>query len=330
MMQSGESRSTANLIGGTPVFSRIVERLAGIAASDATVLVEGETGTGKELVAHAIHDLSARRSHRFVAVNCGAIPESLIEDELFGHARGAFTDAQQEHAGLLASADGGTFCLDEVSSLSPRAQVTLLRVLQDKSFRTLGSTCERRSDARFVALTNQPLWDLVRQGSFRADLYYRLCVLSVSLPPLRERPDDILPLAYHFLAKHARADQPVTTISPQAQTILEQYDWPGNVRQLEHAMVRAAHLARDTWVGLEDMDLPDTTSVGCDHEPRAGSFNILKRQTIESFERRYLTRVMQRCRGNITHAARVAGKDRRDLGKLLKKYQIQPKRFMGA
>jgi DNA-binding NtrC family response regulator len=294
------------------------------------VLVEGETGTGKELVAHAIHNLSARSARRFVAVNCGAIPDSLIEDELFGHARGAFTDAQQEHPGLLASADRGTFCLDEVSSLSPRAQGTLLRVLQDKSFRILGSTSERRSNVRFVALTNRPLWDLVRQGSFRADLYYRLCVLCLRLPPLRERAEDILPLAYHFLEKHGRSHQPVTAISAQVKAVLEEYDWPGNVRQLEHTMVRAAHLARATSVELEDVELPDTPPLDGGQHSAAGSFNALKRQTIESFERRYLTRVMQQCRGNITQAARIAGKDRRDLGKLLKKYEIQPKSFVGG
>ena len=308
------------LVGNAPAFGKLLERVNLLAATDATVLIEGETGTGKELVAEAIHRHSARRSLPFVAINCGGIPDSLIEDELFGHVRGAFTDAQRDHSGLLASADGGTLCLDEVGSLTPRGQSALLRVLQERRFRTIGSVSEQRITARFIALTNTPLSELVRQGHFRADLYYRLYVLSITMPPLRERQADILPLAYYFLAKYARAEHPVTSIAAPAEDLLTAYEWPGNVRQLEHAMMRAAHLAPTTTAQVSDLGLPECSSPQ-QHEEL--SFSALKRQTIESFERRYLKRLMEQCAGNISQAARVARKDRRDLGKLLKKYRIE-------
>jgi DNA-binding NtrC family response regulator len=320
------------LLGAAEAFARARDRLQAVAASDATVLIEGETGTGKELAAKAVHAMSRRAAHPLVIINCAAIPDSLIEDELFGHARGAFTDAGQERVGLLQAASRGTLCLDEIGSLSRRAQATLLRVLQDKSFRPLGSTIEQRTEARFIALTNTPLWDLVGTDLFRADLYYRLCVLPVRLPPLRERRDDILPLAYHFLEKHARRERTVTTLSSAVQTVLLNYNWPGNIRQLEHAILRAAQLAAGTSVDLVDLDLPgikaetigDTAAEADDV-----SFTVLKRRTIEAFERQYLTRLMEQCRGNVTHVARKAQRERRDVGKLLKKYQILPKTYTG-
>jgi DNA-binding NtrC family response regulator len=329
--RSGSNRIDTSLIGSALAFVRALDRLGAVAAHDATVLVEGETGTGKELAARAIHGMSRRMAHPFVIINCGAIPDSLIESELFGHARGAFTDAAQPREGLLRTASRGTLCLDEIGSLSPRGQATLLRVLQDKSFRPLGTTEEQRTDTRVIALSNTPLWDLVVGATFRADLYFRLCVLSVRLPPLRERREDILPLAHHFLEKHARADRPVTTLSPAVGAFLSTYHWPGNVRQLEYAMLRAAQLAEGTFVEMEDIELPDVTPNGrAETAPRDGdleSFSEVKRRTIEAFERQYLTRLMERCRGNVTHAARMAQKERRDIGKMLKKYQIQPKTF---
>ena len=196
----GESKDadTAALLGGAPLFVRAVDRLRAVACHDATVLIEGETGTGKELAAAAVHAMSCRADQPFVAINCAAVPDTLIEDELFGHARGAFTDAGQERLGLLQAASRGTLCLDEIGSLSRRGQATLLRVLQDKSFRPLGSNAEQRTDARFIALTNTALRDLVRADQFRADLYFRLSVLPVRLPPLRERRDDILMLTHHM------------------------------------------------------------------------------------------------------------------------------------
>ena len=204
-------------------------------------------------------------------------------------------------------------------------------MLQDKSFRPLGATMEQRTEARFIALTNAPLWDLVNADLFRADLYYRLCVLPVRLPPLRERREDILPLAHHFLEKHARRERAVTTLSAPVERVLLNYGWPGNIRQLEHAILRAAQLAAGTSVELEDLDLPgvdldETRDASAESDV---SFTVLKRRTIEAFERQYLTRLMEQCRGNVTHVARKAQRERRDVGKLLKKYQIHPKTFTG-
>jgi DNA-binding NtrC family response regulator len=323
--------SAPTLLGAADAFVRARDRVQAVAASDATVLIEGETGTGKELAARAVHALSGRAAHPLVIINCAAIPDSLIEDELFGHARGAFTDAGQERIGLLLAATRGTLCLDEIGSLSRRAQATLLRVLQDKSFRPLGATMEQRTEARFIALTNTPLWDLVNADLFRADLYYRLCVLPVRLPPLRERREDILPLAHHFLEKHARRERAVTTLSAPVQRVLLNYGWPGNIRQLEHAILRAAQLAAGTSVELEDLDLPGVDLDGSREASAESdvSFTVLKRRTIEAFERQYLTRLMEQCRGNVTHVARKAQRERRDVGKLLKKYQIHPKTFTG-
>lgn len=317
------------LVGTDAVFLRVLDRLRSIAAHTATVVVEGETGTGKELAARAIHTLSSRASAPFVAVNCGALPDSLVEAELFGHTRGAFTDAKADRHGLLRVAHGGTLCLDEIGSLSPKGQATLLRVLQDKTFRALGSTSEQKVDIRFVALTNVPLWDLVTKGMFRGDLYYRLCVLSVRLPALRERRGDIIPLAHYFLSKYARADCPVTAIAPDVQALLESHDWPGNIRQLEHAILSAAQLAPTTRLELSDIELPGGTPADHPHAGAEISFAALKRQAIEGFERRYLTTLMEQCRGNVTRAARLAQKERRDMGRMLKKYRIEPRRFVG-
>jgi DNA-binding NtrC family response regulator len=332
--QGESNRADARtLLGAATAFVRARQRLEAVAAHDATVLIEGETGTGKELAAASVHAMSRRAGHPLVVINCAAIPDSLIEDELFGHARGAFTDARHERVGLLQAASSGTLCLDEIGSLSRRGQATLLRVLQDKSFRPLGSTIEQRTDARFIALTNTPLWDLVGADVFRADLYFRLCVLPVRLPPLRERREDILPLAQHFLEKHARPEQPVTTLSPAVQTLLMKYDWPGNIRQLEYAILRAAQLAAGTRVEMDDLDLPGVNAGDAERDatPETDdvSFTVLKRRTIEAFERQYLTRLMQQCRGNVTHVARKAQRERRDVGKMLKKYQIHPKSFTG-
>ena len=342
MAQAGEPTPTVDptrlgirtLIGGAVSFVRALERLEAVASHEATVLIEGETGTGKELAARAIHAMSSRTTHPFVVINCGAIPDSLVEAELFGHARGAFTDAAQERPGLLHTASRGTLCLDEIGSFSARGQATLLRVLQDQTFRSLGSTVEQRTNTRFIALSNTPLWNLVNAGAFRSDLYFRLCVLSVRLPPLRERREDILPLTRYFLNKYARVERPVTQLSHDAAALLTAYQWPGNVRQLEHTILRAARLAPGTSLQISDIELPDVARIGTLRDAAANdvdalSFAEVKRHTIEAFERQYLTRLVERCRGNVTHAARLARKERRDIGKLLKKYQISAKSFRG-
>src|SRR5437660_1567940 len=324
-----DEKVLAGLIGRAPVFKSIVTSLPMLASSEGAVLITGETGTGKELVARAIHSLSERASHPFVAVNCGAFVETLLESELFGHERGAFTDAHARRHGLVAQAAGGTMLLDEVDTLMPRAQVALLRVLQEGYFRPLGAGAEQHSDVRYLAATNAPLDRMVQAGSFRADLFYRLCVFSVGVPPLRERVEDILPLAGHFLEKHVSSPGRAPGLSAAAAEALLAYDWPGNVRELESAMVRALPAARGGTVEPEDLGLP---GIPGRRAPRllpeaSPTYKIQKRRVVEAFEQQYLRRLMSEHRGNVSRAARAAGKERRDLGKLLKRRGLDPRQF---
>jgi transcriptional regulator with PAS, ATPase and Fis domain len=311
----------AGIVGQSQSLLRAVGKLPAIARSDAGVLICGESGTGKELVARAIHYLSERGPFAFLAVNCGAFPDALLESEFFGHERGAFTGAQARRDGLIAQADRGTLFLDEVDSLTMKAQVNLLRVLQDKKFRCLGSMSEKQSNVRFIAASNQAMSPLVQSGSFREDLYYRLCVFTFYLPPLRDRKDDILPLAEHFLRKHAPANGMEIKLSPGVRSALESYDWPGNIRELENTIIRGIYLNRNGTIELEDIGLagPDVEK---DRSRSPRSFKAAKQEAVEAFEREYLGRLMLEHRGNVSHAARAAGKDRRDLGRLLKKYRL--------
>jgi DNA-binding NtrC family response regulator len=302
--------------------------LPAIALSEASVLIEGETGTGKELVARAVHYLSKRAAFPFVALNCGSLPDTLIEAELFGHERGAFTDAQSARQGLVAQAEGGTLFLDEIDTLPPKAQVGILRLVQDKCYRALGSTKEHRADIRIVAATNICLLKLAESGIFRIDLYYRLCVFSVHLPPLRERLEDIPLLAHHFLNKHLPADRPLMTLSNEAQAELLAREWRGNVRELENAIIRGIHLCSGTTIIPVDLGLPSSSGqpIAAQHGALL-DFRSMKRRVIESFERDYLARLMSEHHGNISAAARAARKERRDLGRLLKKYDLHSTDF---
>jgi transcriptional regulator with GAF, ATPase, and Fis domain len=241
-------------IGCSPAWREAV-RVAELAAqTDASVLICGETGTGKEVLARFIHCRSRRAGGPFVAVNCGAIPESLLETELFGHEKGAFTGAVGARVGKFEAADGGTVFLDEVGDMSPAMQVKLLRVLQERTFERVGGNRPVRVDVRIIAATNRDLRQLVREGRFRADLFYRISVVPVWLPPLRERPEDIPLLARHFLEKHrARYGKAVTGFTPQAMRRMRSYPWPGNVRELEHAVMRALVLCDGE--GVIDIDV---------------------------------------------------------------------------
>jgi DNA-binding NtrC family response regulator len=264
-----------DFVGEAPAFRAVVERLPTLARTDGVVLIDGETGTGKELVARAIHHLGPRALRPFVAVNCGALVDTLLEGELFGHERGAFTDAHARRQGLIAHAAGGTMFLDEAETLTPRAQVALLRVLQERTFRPVGSASEQRADVRFVAATNVRLDRLVQAGQFRADLFYRLSVFSITLPALRERREDILPLARHFLAKYTPDASLAPQLSAAAVRALLTFDWPGNVRELESAIVRAVHLARDGVIEVGDLGLPGlgglrTAVHHASHDPAQG------------------------------------------------------------
>ena len=323
-----ETTVLSQLVGKAPAFEHAVSNIPMVASSDGTVLITGETGTGKELVARAVHELSPRAARLFVALNCGALVDTLLEGELFGHERGAYTDARDRRQGLIAHAGEGTVFLDEVDALTPRAQVTLLRVLQERTYRLLGSTSEHRVDARFVAASNTRLDRLVKTGVFRADLYYRLCVFSLALPALRERRDDILLLCAHFLEKHGHGLAP--RLSPRAIEAVLSHDWPGNVRELESAVVRAVHFARNGVVEPHDLSLQAGEALELPAAPVDAALPLYraeKQRVVDAFERQYLTRLMTEHHGNVSRAARAAGKERRDLGKLLKRHGFDPRSF---
>jgi DNA-binding NtrC family response regulator len=348
-----DSDALARLVGDAPRFLAAIDCLPSIARNNATVVITGETGTGKELIARAVHYLGPRAAHPFVPVNCGALSDSLLEDELFGHERGAFTDAKVRRAGLFSQAERGTLFLDEIDSLTPRAQVALLRVLQEGTYRTLGGERERLADIRFVAATNTSLSALVCAGRFRSDLYYRLCVLAINLPPLRERRDDILLLARHFLVKHQTAPGGPLRLSADAERAVLAYSWPGNVRELENVVQRSIAMAVSTTISERDLGLtiqpsspqiarpfsalppaldpgallipPPADAIG--QESDVTPFNEAKRAVVEAFERNYLQEVLRAHRGNVSRAAQSARKERRDFGRLLKKHQLDPRAF---
>lgn len=311
------------LVGENAAFLAELRKIPVVAKCDANVLIQGETGTGKELCALAIHRASARHQKAFVPINCGAIPQDLIENELFGHERGAFTGASQGRPGLVQEADGGTLFLDEINSLPLSAQVKLLRVLQDGSFRALGSNRVQHVNLRIVAATNEDLYAAVQDGRFRKDLFYRLNVIPIRLPALRERRDDIPRLARLFLTRYAdRMGKRMDGLTPDALTKLSSYEWPGNVRELEHVIERAVVLAGSCRLRAGDL------SLGADDEnPEAHSFQEAKARVVRDFEQGYLRSVLGQCSGNISQAAVAAGKDRRAFWELLRKHAIDPGEF---
>lgn len=324
-----DARALGSLVGESPAFLEAIAPVPAISRSDTTVLITGETGTGKELVAHAIHYLSDRASHPFSPVNCGSLPDALLEDELFGHEPGAFTDARSRRPGLINESQKGTLLLDEVDSLTARGQVALLRLLQDRTFRALGSSRQERANVRFLAASNAPLEQLVRAGAFRSDLYYRLSVITIHLPPLRDRRQDIPLLAMRFLDKHTPAGETVPRISPDAMAALMAFEWPGNVRELESVIVRGVVLGDQETIRRQDLGLPDGATGPPESAawPSGDSYQSLKRRAIAEFEHHYLTRLMTQYRGNVSQAARAAGKERRELGRLLKKHQLDRAAF---
>ena len=312
------------MVGKSAAFLKMTALIDKIAECDAPVLLEGETGTGKELVARAIHYQGKRRDQPFVPVNCGAIPDLLIENELFGHRRGAFTDARGDQPGLLARAHGGTLFLDEVDALSPKGQVTLLRFLQDRHYRPLGDTREHTSDVRIVAASNSSLTQLATAGQFRLDVLYRLKILFLEVPPLRARPGDAILLAEHFACTcSARYDQPLKTFDLATRAWLESYSWPGNIRELEHWVYRECMLG-DGPVIQNSPPAPPAMDrrQGVDRrrlELGALDYAAAKAKVLEGFETRFLASVLARAKGNVTAAAQLAGTERRYLGKLIKK-----------
>ena len=293
-----------------------------VSRSDVNVLVTGESGTGKELAARALHDASPRAGGPFVALNCAAIPAALIESELFGHVKGAFTDARKDRDGLLVQAEGGTLFLDELGEMPLEMQPKLLRALQERVVRPVGGATERAFDARVVTATNRDLEEEVEAGNFREDLLYRVDVVRLELPPLRARGRDVLLLAQHFLGKYEHlGQQPVSRLSPAAASALLHYDWPGNVRELENCMERAMALARDEEIALEDLPRKvreyerDHVTIDDDDEDEL--------LTLDQLEARYIRKVMKVVEGNKSKASRILGLDRRSLYRRLEKYEVE-------
>jgi DNA-binding NtrC family response regulator len=316
-----EEIGLTTLVGRDPAFLQAVGPLPRFARTEMPVCITGETGTGKELCARAIHHLSRRQSFPFIAVDCGAVPDQLLENEMFGHARGAFTDAHRDHKGLISMAQGGTLFLDEVDALSLPSQAKLLRFIQERTYRRLGSDRFDMADVRIVTATNRDLEALVEERTFRSDLYFRLNVLRLRLPPLRERRDDIELLAYAALKQHSPEHyQPPSRFSFAALRLLGRHDWPGNVRELYNVVQRAMVACEGDSVLPEHIELsfgPGHTSAEA-----AGDFRSERAAAIAAFERRFVETLLRKHRGNVTQAAREARQDRRAFGRFLKKYNI--------
>ncbi len=296
------------LVGQSAAMGRVFEAIETVAPTDTTVLVTGESGTGKELVARAIHAASPRKYHPLVVIHCGALTETLLESELFGHEKGAFTGAQYRKKGKFEVAEGGTVFLDEIADISLKTQTDLLRVLQEREVTRVGSTQPIQVDFRCVAATNRDLQPLIDEGRFRPDLFYRLSVFCIGLPPLRERREDVPLLAEHFARKFSLAmSKRMQRVTPEAMEILQQYDWPGNVRELENAVERAMVVAQEPELRAGDFLL----------HPRAGAAGS---RTLEDVERAHILQVMEQCSGNQTRAAGVLDIDRVTLHNKLKRY----------
>ncbi len=319
-----KQRLGRQLIGESQSFLSAIDKISVIAGCDLSVLITGETGTGKELFARAIHYFSPRAGNPFVPTSCGAIPGELVENEFFGHLRGAFTGANSFQQGLIQEADGGTLFLDEVDSLPLQAQVKLLRFLQEKEYKPLGSTKFQFADVRVIAATNLALEKVVNEGKFRRDLFYRLNVIPLTLPPLRERRRDIPLLARHFLSRVAsHLNKDIEGFAPEALEKLMSYDWPGNVRELEHLIERTVVFAKEKVIQSSDLSLPirPAGKIG------EGSFRTMKMRVVSEFEKRYIEDLLHLHRGSITEAAKAAQKNRRAFWELVRKYKIEIEKY---
>jgi DNA-binding NtrC family response regulator len=319
-----------DILSKSPRMHDVFELISHVAQTISTVLIFGETGTGKELVARAVHEASPRRDAPFVAVNCAALPETLLESELFGHEKGAFTSAAGQRKGRFELAHGGTIFLDEIGEIPLPMQAKLLRVLQDRRFERVGGSQTVEVDVRVVAATNRDLLRLAKDGKFREDLYYRLNVVKIDLPPLHERPEDIALLAEHFVQKFSRPGTSPKQIAPEAMEALLQHRWPGNIRELENAMERACVTSRDDFVRPENLP----AEILKPSRPRIQLPVDLTRPLTEqlteltaAFEERYLRRALKRTRGHIGRTARLTGLSRRTITEKLALYHIEKAEF---
>ena len=325
----------AGIIGESHAIHELKERIRRVAPTDSTVLITGESGTGKELVARAIHDGSNRVDRPFIAVNCGAVTETLLEAELFGHVKGAFTGADSQKKGLIEAADLGTIFFDEIGEMSPVMQVKLLRVLQERKFRQVGGTNEMSADIRVVAATNRDLARMVSEGTFREDLFYRINVISVRIPPLRERKEDVLQLVDHCVERFGRQmNKPITGLSAEAHRTLQSYGWPGNVRELENVIERAVALEQGDIVQAESLDLgqpvdgdagvpmPVMHGSEADGESTVLGHGFDLEEHVQGIERSYIAQALQKTGGKKTQAAELLGMSFRSFRYYMKKYNL--------
>jgi transcriptional regulator with GAF, ATPase, and Fis domain len=317
------------LLGRSAAMKEIFKLIEKVAPTETTVLITGETGCGKELVARELHRKSARADREFVALNCAALPETLLESELFGHEKGAFTGADRKRRGQVEVAEGGTLLLDEIGEMSAALQAKLLRLLQSGEYKPLGSETVRQANARVLAATHRDLRSRIAEGLFREDLFYRLNVIEIKLPPLREREDDILLMAEYFLARWARqANAPAKRLSEEARALLLQHAFPGNVRELENLVQRAAILSEGEEIQADDLPLAFTAVASGSAEKPPSNFMLAKQSVIEKFEREFLATSLQETRGNISEAARRAGMYKKNFIEKMKQYEIKREEFI--
>jgi len=314
------------ILGRSKVVQELHEKIDRISACDVNVLISGETGTGKELAARAIHYLSCRAGKPFIPVNCGAIPENLFENELFGHAKGAFTDARVQQVGLVKEAEGGTLFLDEIGVVSPYIQVKFLRLLQDNEYKPLGDARPHKADVRIIAATNRDLAGLVKDGTFREDLFYRLNIVSLHIPSLRKREEDIPILVEHFVNKYSREhNKHIKEVSADVMKAFVSYPWPGNIRELENKIQHLVVMSTSPVISNRDIQLPSRESTA--EEMEIEYFKVAKKRAINAFEKSYLSNLLTEHRGDMVSAARKSGKSRTALWNLLKKHNLSPKQF---
>ncbi len=334
----GIKEEKEKIIGQSEAIRSVKDLIDTVAYSDSNIFVLGASGTGKELVARAIHRKSRRRDKPFIAVNCSALTDTLFESELFGHEKGAFTGAQQAKDGLLEKANGGTIFLDEIGDMSPLLQAKLLRALQDGEIRRVGGTHVRYVDVRVIAATNRPLEKLVKEGKFREDLYYRLNVIRIDLPSLKERRSDVSLLAYAFLKKYReRFKKKIGHIAPEVLELLSLHDWPGNVRELENTIEHACVVCHGASIGLGDLPRSFISAAGAASYtvapvPEAGSVSYKEAKTrlLEAFNRRYCESLLKKTGGHVTKAAAIAGMDRSNFRKIISEADLDPNEFKAA
>jgi two-component system, NtrC family, response regulator HydG len=324
-----DDTADAMLVGTSAGMRRLRAALARLASQDISILIQGESGTGKELVARALHERGARRSRRFVALNCGAIPEALIDSELFGHTKGAFTGATTDRPGVFVEAEGGSLFLDEIDAMSLAVQERLVRVLEEAEVRPVGGGSARKVDVRVIAATQEDLGAAVEEGRFRRDLYDRLSVVVLAVPPLRERLDDLPLLAAHFLRKHGRSPSP-PGLAPEALEVMRGYGWPSNVRELENVIMHAIALHHGDVIGPESLPAQIAPRRASSPQELVREDDTLmplteaKRRASSAYERAYLTKVMEKAKGSVSEAARLAGLDRTNFRRLLQRHSIDP------